>query len=69
MAAQHVTPVCFGVCCDKHASCVRYAAVDFADAYTLRIATCGERHTMYVPIDIQPRAGDRRRIEIAAKAA
>lgn len=42
------TPTCFGVCCEKHADCARYANTD--GSWTDRIAECGEGRTLFVPL-------------------
>ncbi len=47
-------PACYGVACDRHATCARYAAVENRDALHF-IATCeelGER-----PLFVDARAG------------
>lgn len=47
---ERITPVCFGVACEKHGTCERYHAVDFSEARTLRIGTCGASRPMYLPM-------------------
>lgn len=36
------TPNCYGVCCEKHAQCARYQAVDGAIGDPHTIGTCSE---------------------------
>ena len=48
------TPACFGVCCERHAQCQRYHAIDNAPVSQLRIGyrepdERGER-SLFVPI-------------------
>ena len=48
-----LAPACFGVCCDKHHKCARYAAVNGAPMAMRFIGTCDEtRKTRpgYVPL-------------------
>lgn len=45
-----VAPTCLGVCCERHADCLRYHAVEFEPMTTVRIGTCGEKRGLFVPI-------------------
>jgi hypothetical protein len=46
-------PACFGIACEQHAQCKRYAAVEHRDALHF-IATCDEMGTgerpLFIPI-------------------
>ena len=46
------TPVCYGVMCDKHARCSRYAAVDKTRGDYHAIATClqGDDRPLFIEI-------------------
>jgi hypothetical protein len=45
-----VAPTCLGVCCERHAQCLRYHAVEFEPMTTVRIGTCGEKRGLFVPL-------------------
>lgn len=45
-----LSPVCLGVCCEKHAKCQRYHDVEFSTSSVVRIGTCGEKRGLFVPI-------------------
>jgi hypothetical protein len=47
--ADEITPVCLGVTCHLHGTCLRYHAVDFAPANRIRIYFCGPTRDLYLP--------------------
>jgi hypothetical protein len=49
-AAETLTPACYGVCCAKHGSCARYAAVDGAGIDQTFVAACIDGDLDFVPI-------------------
>ena len=49
-----MTPLCFGVCCERHGQCARYLAVEGAGSEP-RIGTCGPARPLFIPI--QPAKG------------
>lgn len=46
-------PACFGVCCDLHARCARYAAVERAAGDPNTIATCADRGDRPLFVEIE----------------
>lgn len=45
-----VDVVCLGVMCEKHASCLRYHAVEFSLSNVVRMGFCNPQRTLFIPI-------------------